>query len=829
MGSTSGPTHDFQIDSREIFLRIASGPTDTDFNVDRANGGTTSGATRPQSVRKDKTTGMKGTLARVAWVYVGIGLLVTPLFFVLDRSDRGILSLAAALALLPAILIAYRIHRLPPAIVGMFSLIGTLYLLQEEFGVVEGAGKHASPAFAVVTLAANVVVVSALAYTVSRRRGNFSWGDIVDGLMIALAGWMIAWVMLVQPNLGNPEHNLGEFILNAANLPIMLPMLVLTIALAMSGVIRSPATWLVVSAVLLSIIGDSIAMFFKFEQSGATESITAVCFFIALILGGAAFVHPSSADLMVFAPRSHRLQLTRRLLLTGASLALPMMLIALVPSESTVDRYVKAISAMAIVVLASIRIVEATRAHVRAQDHLVESALTDSLTGLPNRPAILDKAIDSIASTGRHSGRPTLVIFDIDRFKNINDSLGHQAGDEVLRQVSERLQAAAESIGAVVGRRSGDEFMILDLNADTSDQALANAEFLHAVFKQPLSVSEGVVFLTASGGVATMPASGAAQAEDLFRMADIAMYKAKDAGRDGLALYRDSMQQHLTARMEIENALYGALDRKELRMFHQPIIDLEAGNITGFESLMRWQRSDGTLLAPTQFIAIAEETGIISSIGSWAILEALNQLRSWIDGGLVSDRTTISVNVSPRQLADPHFADSVTEALARTRVSPSLLWLEVTENIMIAEPELARGALEQLRAAGVRISLDDFGTGYSSLSLLQQFPIHQIKIDRSFVSGIAEGGHDASLVRTVIAMGESLGMDVVAEGVETVQQLAALRKLGCSKAQGYLISHPVPAIAMRSTIAALESLMAAEEFETGNTQNSKVALSVVSN
>jgi diguanylate cyclase (GGDEF)-like protein len=751
---------------------------------------------------------MKGTLARVAWVYVALGVLLVPLFLLLGSSGRTVLSIAAAGALLPAMFVAHRVHHLPVVLITMFALIGALYVLAEQFGGIESEGNHASPIFAMLSLSANVVMVSALAYAVSRRRGHFTWGDIVDGLMIALAGWMIAWITLVQPNLESTEHSRGEFLLNALYLPVILPMFVLAIALAMSGVIKRPATLLVVIAVFFSISGDAITAFFKFEMSSTSQSVAAACYLLAMFIGGAALIHPSSADLMVFAPRSHRLQLTRRLLLTGASLALPMMLIALVAAPTSLDRHVKALSALGILVLASIRIVEATRAHVRAQEHLVKAALTDSLTGLPNRSAILDKVIDSIASTGQGSGRPTLIIFDIDRFKNINDSLGHQAGDEVLKHVSERLDAAAQSIGAVVGRRSGDEFMVLDLHADTPEQALANAEFLHAVFKQPLSVAEGVVFLTASGGVATMPSSGSAQAEDLFRMADIAMYKAKDAGRDGLALYRDSMQQHLTARMEIENALYGALDRKELRMFHQPIVDLESGQVTGFESLMRWQRSDGTLLSPTEFIAIAEETGIISSIGSWAILEALNQLRSWIDGGLVSDTTTISVNVSPRQLTDPHFADSVTEALARTRVSPSLLWLEVTESIMIAEPEMARGALEQLRLAGVRISLDDFGTGYSSLSLLQQFPIHQIKIDRTFVSGIAESKHDASLVRTVIAMGESLGLEVVAEGVETVQQLAALRRLGCSKAQGYLISHPVPAVAMRSTIAALDNFMA---------------------
>ena len=456
---------------------------------------------------------MKGTLARVAWVYVTLGVLLIPLFFVVGPAGQTFLSLAAAVALLPAMVIGYRVHRLPAALIAMFTLIGILFLLQEQFGGTESVDKHASRLFAVITLAANVVMVSALAYTVSRRRGKFSWGDIVDGLMIALAGWMIAWVTLVQPNLESTEHTRSEFILNALHLPILLPMLVLTIALAVSGVIRRPSTWLVVGAVLLSITGDVIAEFFKFEQSSTSETITAACYVLALTLGGAAFVHPSSADLMVYAPRSHRLQLTRRLLLTGASLALPMLLIALVPSDTDLDRHIKAVSALGIVILASIRIVEATRAHLRTQQHLVKSALTDSLTGLPNRTAILDKVLDSIASTGPRSGRPTLIIFDIDRFKNINDSLGHEAGDEVLRHVSERLDAAAQSIGAVVGRRSGDEFMVLDLHADTPEQALANAEFLHAVFKQPLSVADGVVFLTASGGVATMPDSGAARVD----------------------------------------------------------------------------------------------------------------------------------------------------------------------------------------------------------------------------------------------------------------------------------------------------------------------------
>jgi EAL domain-containing protein (putative c-di-GMP-specific phosphodiesterase class I) len=291
------------------------------------------------------------------------------------------------------------------------------------------------------------------------------------------------------------------------------------------------------------------------------------------------------------------------------------------------------------------------------------------------------------------------------------------------------------------------------------------------------------------------------------------MYRAKDAGRNCLALYHDSMQKRLAQRMEIETALHSALDQRELRLYHQPIVDTATGHVSGFEALMRWQRSDGTLMSPAEFIPVAEETGIIRSIGAWALLEALTQLRSWIDDGVVSETTTVSVNVSAHQLADPSFCDVVEEALRRSDLPNHLLWLEVTETMMIDNPELAKDTLTRLSATGVGVALDDFGTGYSSLSLLQQFPIQRVKIDRAFVDGVASNKNDRSLVRTIIAMGSSLNLDVVAEGVETVEQLKMLRKLGCAKAQGYLISHPVPAEAMRSTVAALESLSQWEAFD----------------
>jgi diguanylate cyclase (GGDEF)-like protein len=508
-----------------------------------------------------------------------------------------------------------------------------------------------------------------------------------------------------------------------------------------------------------------------------------------------------------------RLQLPGRLVVTGLSLTVPILLVAIMPANSTTDRLVRASSTLAILMLVSFRLAAATRSHLQAQERLIESARLDSLTGLPNRVAMLEMAQDAIDSTWKTKRCPSVFLIDIDRFKNTNDSLGHAAGDEAIKLIANRLAEVAGQLGLTVGRPSGDEFIVLDADTNTTGEALAHAEVLQDAFKTPLSLDAGVMFLTASIGVATMPTGRDVDPEDLFRHADIAMYRAKDAGRNCLALYHDSMQERLTHRLAIETALHSALDNREMRLFHQPIVDTSSGRVSGFEALMRWQRSDGTMLSPAEFIPVAEETGIITSIGAWALLEALTQLRVWIDEDVVSESTTVSVNVSPRQLADPAFCGIVEEALLRSGLPAHLLWLEVTETMMIDNPELARRTLQKIRSTGVRIALDDFGTGYSSLSLLQRFPVQRIKIDRMFVSGIADSSNDRSLVRTIIAMGGSMGLDIVAEGVETVQQLKMLRQLGCDKAQGFLISHPVPAEAMRSTISALESLSEWEAFD----------------
>ena len=500
-------------------------------------------------------------------------------------------------------------------------------------------------------------------------------------------------------------------------------------------------------------------------------------------------------------PRS----LARRLTVDAAIVAALLVVLALTGPAGTIDRIVRFAAAVLLVAVVAVRFAAAVRADDRARADLLHDVHTDPLTGLPNRTVLLQRINDLLRTSWDQDLHPTLFFIDLDRFKNINDSLGHAAGDEVLSIVARRLLESVPT-DATVARLSGDEYVVLHPASPSQADSMALAEHLLALFREPLSLSHGDVFVSASIGVARINATSTTAPEDLVRHADTAMYRAKDAGRNCVAVYDESMHERVAHRLAVETALYRALDRRELRLYHQPILDLQSGDVVGFEALMRWQQQDGTVVSPAEFIPIAEDTGTIVAIGSWALLEALTQLQQWIADGICSPTATMSVNVSPRQLGDANFPSIVSEALTRSGAAPHSLWLEVTESVMISEPELAFATLRRLHSLGVNVALDDFGTGYSSLSLLQKFPLQRIKIDRAFVKGVADNPNDKSLVRTIIAMGHSLGLDLVAEGVESVHQLQVLSDLGCHKAQGYLISHPVPADAMRSTVGALERL-----------------------
>jgi diguanylate cyclase (GGDEF)-like protein len=479
-----------------------------------------------------------------------------------------------------------------------------------------------------------------------------------------------------------------------------------------------------------------------------------------------------------------------RLLTTTSSLVAPIIILAIDKPANTQDTTVRTVTVCILAAVVMSRVVQSVRLNANTQEQLVRNALTDSLTGLPNRVLMLQHIETAMRSSWKTHLQPTVLFIDVDRFKNINDSLGHSIGDDVLTEVSRRLTSAVPA-HATVARIAGDEFVVLDATTESVTQSVLLAEQVLDSLRSPIKTRDGDMFVTASIGVAYSPTAVELSANELMRHADTAMYRAKNAGRNCIALFDDSMLDTVTKRLDVETALYRALERNELHLVHQPIVDIDLGLVVGFEALMRWDRGQAQVVSPDEFIPIAEETGIIVPLGSWAINDALTQLRSWIDAGHCSPSTTMSVNVSVRQLHDPQFVTVVTEALAASGIPAAQLWLEVTESVMITEPTQALAALHRLDALGVRIAIDDFGTGYSSLSLLQRFPIQCIKIDRAFVNDVVMESATQNIVRTIIAMATAMGAEIVAEGVENTEQLTQLLTLECHRAQGYLFSRPV--------------------------------------
>jgi len=582
-------------------------------------------------------------------------------------------------------------------------------------------------------------------------------------------------------------------------------VLFLLVTLLLGDSDNNAVIWLATAAVISSLLGDMLWALSDAERLDVPLAVRNSPYVLALFAAAGTLLHPGVRNLTAQGAYRATRPIAGRLVLVTAGLAVPITVFVAIDAVDTRDRIVRGGSLIVLSIAVLARVIIAVRSNATLQARLITSAQTDALTGLPNRSLMLEHVDTALRTAWRDSRQPTVLFIDVDRFKNINDSLGHSAGDDVLVAVAERLRMVLPS-HCVVGRISGDEFVVLDPQSKGPSEAMVLADRVLESFHEPLALRQGDVFVSASIGVSTYRPSVTNNADDLLRHADTAMYRAKESGRNCVAIFDESMLASVTQRLAVETALYRALERRELRLVHQPIIDVSLGEVVGFEALMRWDREDGSTVSPAEFIPIAEETGIIVPIGSWALLEALTHLSEWIAAGVSPRDATMAVNVSPRQLSDPNFVNVVSEALTRAHIPARQLWLEVTESVMIAQPDQALSTLTKLGDLGVRVAIDDFGTGYSSLSLLQKFPIHRLKIDRSFINGVADNDDARSLVRTIIAMCESMNLDMVAEGVESVRQLQVLGELRCLKAQGYLISHPVAPEAMASTVAAISNV-----------------------
>jgi diguanylate cyclase (GGDEF)-like protein/PAS domain S-box-containing protein len=435
--------------------------------------------------------------------------------------------------------------------------------------------------------------------------------------------------------------------------------------------------------------------------------------------------------------------------------------------------------------------------HKRAAERIRHLAHHDALTGLPNRMLFQDRVSQAIAQAHRSRRQVAVLFVDLDHFKDINDSLGHEAGDRLLRLAGERLERCLRE-GDSVARQGGDEFVISLPALGSDNDALAVAGKVLDTLRAPFLVNGNELHVSASIGISLYPADGDT-ADALMRAADAAMYHAKDRGRDNYQFFLPALNAAAQHRLAIANRLYQALPRNEFVLHYQPQLDLESGRILSAEALVRWQPPDSGLILPGEFIKVAEETGLIVPLGEWVLREACAQLKRWRRAG--HPELSVAVNLSPRQLRRPGFHELAARVLREEGVIPAALQLEITEGLLMLESPENLAALEQLAAMGVRLAVDDFGTRYSSLAYLQRFPIHVLKIDRSFVSGIGEDTNDTAIVTAIIAMAESLRLDVIAEGVESAEQAAFLKSRGCRVAQGFYYSKAVPADSFTELLA----------------------------
>ncbi|MCM2258122.1 MAG: EAL domain-containing protein [Vicinamibacteria bacterium] len=421
---------------------------------------------------------------------------------------------------------------------------------------------------------------------------------------------------------------------------------------------------------------------------------------------------------------------------------------------------------------------------------LLHDALHDSLTGLSNRTLFMDRLGQALARTRRRADSLLAAFYlDLDQFKVVNDSLGHTIGDSLLMGVAGRIKSCLRP-GDTVARIGGDEFAVFVEDVDDVSQALRIAERVHEEFLVPFHPGGNEVFATASVGL-VLTGGAYERAEELLRDADIAMYRAKRAGRGRTEIYDGSMHAAATARHRLENDLRRAVERGELRLAFQPIVDLADGRVSSLEALVRWQHPERGLLMPLEFIQVAEEMGAIVPVGEWVLNEACRQLRGWRDAVAEAAGLTISVNLSARQFSQGDVLALTDEALSLSGIPGAALRLELTESVVMEDAEQATRKLHQLRELGVGLDIDDFGTGYSSLSYLRRFPIDALKIDRSFVDGLGQDAEDLAIVRTIVTLAGNLGVDTIAEGIEGTLQLAQLRSLGCPMGQGYHFARPL--------------------------------------
>jgi diguanylate cyclase len=662
-----------------------------------------------------------------------------------------------------------------------------------------------------------VLLASALVGFDRARHDSRSRRNVImyDGVLAALAISALSWVYLIEPILSRHHTPLIVRISLVGYPTISLFLFILTVQIAYgAGRIRGAADRYLVGALAGMFVGDALYMLAELNVVPDSRLIE-IPYVIAFASAAAGALDPSMRLLTERGNLPGSRWTKTRFALVAVALLIPAFLILATHNAMFSERAVLFGIVLALATTAILEFVQALRAMEQSESRLTYQALHDDLTALPNRRSLIGHLTRALAKLEDPDSQIAVVLFDVDRFKLINDTLGHGHGDELLVQMARRLRVFSHGVD-FVARVGGDEFVVVPEATVDEAEARGFANALRAQLNEAFVVANTELHVTASVGVACSgPGGGRSGAEQLIRNADTAMYQAKEAGRDAVALFEDSMRAQLSERVAIERELHHAVERHQLHLVFQPIVSYDSRDVVGVEALVRWAHPTLGVIPPLRFISIAEETDLIGEIGLFVLEEALRSLSGWRRLPGFED-LMVSVNLSVVQLRDELLVQRVARALNQNGLPGSVLTLEITESEMMRDPELSITALNELRRLGVRISVDDFGTEYSSLAYLQRLPIDELKIDRSFVVGMGNGDSASeTLVAAIVAMANALSIRTVIEGVETTEQAAKVAKLGCHAAQGFLYARPARADQVIDIVALLKRwLPAALEEET---------------
>ncbi|MGB3735869.1 MAG: bifunctional diguanylate cyclase/phosphodiesterase [Ilumatobacter sp.] len=625
------------------------------------------------------------------------------------------------------------------------------------------------------------------------RRPNRDITLALDGIVIAFGAALAVNHTLLMPTLELDGTWLLARLVVLAYPAGALILFAIAAQLAFAGGRRSPSFSMLLLGLLALTVCDVLWAFGEFGRFELSPNLVDAPYLIVPSSISVAMLHPSVSNISSPVRLGAPVRPMSRYVLVSSTLIVPPALIVL-PGDVTPMTVMLSIGLCA---AAALRVAHAMRSEDRSRAELLYRASHDDLTDLPTRSLLLDEIEQRLLA----AEEPLALLFiDLDHFKNVNDLMGHQVGDELLVHVSERLVEAVRDAD-LVARISGDEFVVLAVGLDATGGSNL-ADRIRRTLSRPFTLDGGEVMCTASIGVSTADPGERITPSLLIQEADTAMYESK-ASRNETTVFDQSMQDRSNRRMEIERLLRHETDAPKLTAWFQPIVDTERGRVAGFEALLRWDAL-GTPISPAEFIPIAEDSGMIVSIGAFVLDEACRQAAYWRANVDNAEDLYVSVNVSARQIASPDIVDTVASCLERHGLPASALWLEITESVMTEDTAVTAGAMTGLRMLGVRLALDDFGTGYSSLSGLQYLPVSRLKIDRQFISGVGSGTANDKLVQCILAVAASFELDVVAEGVETREQLASLREIGCTQIQGYLFSKPVPADDVPKVFAQLD-------------------------